>query len=42
MTTELHLTYLCVPATEGLAPSWKLLYDIASNLRASSGAAVRA
>lgn len=33
MTTELHLTYLCVPVTEAINPVWRTLDTFVSQLR---------
>ena len=31
LSTDLHLTYLCVPVSDDIAPNWKHLEDIVSN-----------
>jgi hypothetical protein len=33
MTTELHLTYLCVPVMEDIAPDWGRFYDMVRKLQ---------
>lgn len=37
LTTELHLTYLCVPPTESLAPRWDVLYALLNKLQVGGG-----
>lgn len=37
MTTELHLTYLCVPVMEDIAPDWGRFYETVSRLQARVG-----
>ena len=37
MTTELHLTYLCVPVMEDITPDWGRFYDTIRKLQVGCG-----